>query len=325
MSSSSKPTTANTILYKKSRDVPILPPIRSTDTRRTLEGFQAVPEFKGRKDPSRGETWAEADTDERSSIVAGYWQAYDKDYADLNNLFLSLKKKEDAAAKLKRKADEAQKKEVVRPVASGSGKGKGKSKVLVLSGVEEEFRETCLNCKENKVKCIFTYPATDKKSSCNRALQTVNGHIETLKTEAEDRNQLAGEELYHKYNLQQLESLHWAHSAFLEVARLDVGLQELELKFKANGQSVPEYLFDNAEQGCVRIISKHNYITRNCAFNMKQLATQYVFGKGHEAKALLMDARRGIEVADITESGKKRSREDKDVGAGSSKKGQSGK
>ncbi|KIJ29877.1 hypothetical protein M422DRAFT_268660 [Sphaerobolus stellatus SS14] len=336
---------ANTILYKKSKDVPILTPIKSTDARRMLEGFQAVPKFKGCKDPSRGETWAEADTDKQSSIVAGYWRAYNKDYMDLNKLFLLLKKKEDAAAELKRKADEAQKKEVVGPVASGSGKGKGKSKVLVLdsdseSGVEEEFRETCLNCEENKVKCIFTYPTTGKKSSCDRcvrckvnctyrspyewalhgALQTVNGHVETLKMEAEDRNQLAREELYHKYNLQQLESLRWAHSAFLEVARLDIGLRELELKLKANGQSVPEDLFDDAEQGCVRIISKHNYITCNCTFNMKQLAARYVLGKGHEAKALLMDARGGIEVADITESGKKRSREDKDAGAGSSKK-----
>ncbi|KIJ44780.1 hypothetical protein M422DRAFT_251764 [Sphaerobolus stellatus SS14] len=340
MSSSSKPTTANAVLYKKSKDVPILPPVRTTNTRRTLSGFQAAPEFKGRKDPSRGETWAEADTDERTSIVAGYWCAYDKDYAELNNLFLSLKKKEEAAAEQNWKAEE-KKKEVVMPVASGSGK----LKVLVLdtdseSSVEEEFRETCLNCEENKVKCIFMHPTAGKKSSCDRcvcrkvnctyqspygwalhgALKTVNGHVENLKTEAEDRNTLAGEELYHKYNLQQLESLCWAHSAFLEVARLDVGLRELELKLKVADQPVPEDLFDDAEQGHVRIISKHNYIARNCAFNMKQLATQYVLGKGHEAKALLMDARGGIEVADITESGKKRSREDKDAGPGSSKK-----
>ncbi|KIJ30553.1 hypothetical protein M422DRAFT_267893 [Sphaerobolus stellatus SS14] len=305
MSSSSKPTMANAVLYKKSKDVPILPPVRSTDARRTLSGFQAVPEFKGQKDPSRGETWAEADTDERTSIVAGYWHAYDKHYVDLNNLFLSLKKKEDAAAELKRKAEE-KKKEAVVPVASGSGKGKGKSTEVVLdidseSEVKEEFRETCLNCEENKTPCIFTYPTAES-------------------AEAEDRNTLAGEELYHKYNLQQLESLRWAHGAFLEVARLDVGLRELELKLKAVGQSVPEDLFDDAEQGRVRIISKHNYIAHNCAFNMKQLAARYVLGKGHEAKALLMDARGGIEVDDATESGRKRSRDDKETGSGSSKK-----
>ncbi|KIJ47453.1 hypothetical protein M422DRAFT_248863 [Sphaerobolus stellatus SS14] len=341
MSSSSKPTVANTVLYKKSKDMPILPPIRLTDARRMLNGFQGVPKFKGQKDPSRGETWAEADTDEQSSIIAGYWRAYDKNYADLNKLFLSLKKKEDAVAELKWKAEEAQKKkEVFVPVASGSGKGKGKSKELVLdadseSGVEEEFRETCLNCDENKVKCVFTHPTTSKKSLCDRcvrqkvnctyrspykwvlhgALKTVNGHVESLKMKAEDRNTLAGEELYHKYNLQQLESLCWVHSVFLEV-----GLRELELKLKAIGQLVPEDLFDDAEQGHVQIISKHNYIACNCAFNMKQLAAWDVLGKGHEAKAFLMDAQGGIEVADITESGKKRSRDDKDVGAGSSKK-----
>ncbi|KIJ35019.1 hypothetical protein M422DRAFT_262755 [Sphaerobolus stellatus SS14] len=345
MSSSSKPTMANTVLYKKSKDVPILPPIRSTDARRMLDGFQAVPKFKGRRDPSKGETWAEADTDERSSIVAGYWRAYDKDYADLNKLFLSLKKKEDMVAELKRKAEEAQKKEVVMPVASGSGKGKGKLKEVVLdtdleSKVEEEFRETCLNCDKNKVKCVFMHPTAGKKSSCDRcvhqkvnctyrspyewalhgALKMANGHIKSLKAEVEDRNMLAGEELYHKYNLQQLESLRWAHSVFLEVARLDVGLQELELKLKVVDQMVPEDLFDDTEQGRVWIISKHNYIVRNCAFNMKQLAAWYVLGTGHEAKALLMDARGGIEVADVTESGKKRSRDGKDAGPGSSKK-----
>ncbi|KIJ49964.1 hypothetical protein M422DRAFT_246335 [Sphaerobolus stellatus SS14] len=275
------------------------------------DGFQAVPEFKGRKDPSRDETWAETNTDEWSLIVAGYWWVYDKEYVNLNKLFLLLKKKEDMVVEQKWKAEEAKKrKEVVVPVASGSGKGKGKSKEVVQdtdleSVVEEEFRETCLNCKENKAICIFMHPTMGKKMSCDRALKMVNGHIEGLKVEVEDRNMLAGEELYHKYNLQQLESLHWGHSVFMEVIKLDIGLQELELKLKV---------------GCMCIISKHNYIARNCTFNMKQLATQYVLGKGHEAKALLMNAWGGIEVANVTESRKKRSRDDKDVGPGSSKK-----
>ncbi|KIJ28263.1 hypothetical protein M422DRAFT_270498 [Sphaerobolus stellatus SS14] len=324
MSSSSKPSTANAVLYERAKDVPLLPSIKSTDTRRTLDGFQAVPEFKGRRDPSKGETWAEADTDERSSIVAGYWRAYDKESADLNKLFLSLKKKEDAAAELKRKSEEAQRKVVV-PVALESGKGKGKSKEIIV---------------ENKAKCLFTQSSAEEKSSCDRcarrkvkctfrspyewalhgALKTANKHIENLKAEAEDRNLLAGEKLYHRYNLQQMESLRWAHGAFLEVARLDVGLRELELKLKAAGQAVPEDLFDDLERDRAQVISKHNYIARSCAFNMKQLATRYELGKGHDAKALLMDARRGIEVADVTESGKKRAREDKDSGSGSSKK-----
>ncbi|KIJ47573.1 hypothetical protein M422DRAFT_248566 [Sphaerobolus stellatus SS14] len=106
------------------------------------------------------------------------------------------------------------------------------------------------------------------------ALKKVNDHIKSLKAEAEDRNTLAGEELYHKYNLQQLESLCWAHGAFLEVARLDIGLRELKLKLKVIGQPVLEDLLDDAEQGHTRIISKHNYIVRTCASNMKQLATR---------------------------------------------------
>ncbi|KIJ23233.1 hypothetical protein M422DRAFT_276233 [Sphaerobolus stellatus SS14] len=285
--------------------------------RRTLSGFQAVPEFKGRKDPSRGETWAEADTDERTLIVAGYWRAYDKDYAELNNLFLLLRKKEEAAAEQKQKAEE-KKKEAVVPVASGSGKEKGKSKETVLdidseseAEAEGEFRETCLNCEENKTPSIFTYPTVGKKSSCDRCVRRkkVNDHVEGLKAEAEDSNTLAGEEF-----------LRWAHGAFLEVTKLDIGLRELELKLKAVGQSVPEELLDDTEQGRVRIISKHNYIARTCASNMKQLAARYALGKGHEAKALLMDARGGIEVADVMESGKKRSRDGKDAGPGSSKK-----
>ncbi|KIJ34033.1 hypothetical protein M422DRAFT_263994, partial [Sphaerobolus stellatus SS14] len=152
------------------------------------------------------------------------------------------------------------------------------------------------------------------------ALKKVNDHVKGLKAEAKDSNTLAGEELYHKYNFQQLESFHWAHGAFLEVTKLDIGLRELELKLKAVGQSVPKELLDDTEQGRVHIISKHNYIARTCASNMKQLAAWYALGKGHEAKALLMDARGGIEVADVTESGKKRSRDGKDAGPGSSKK-----
>ncbi|KIJ27155.1 hypothetical protein M422DRAFT_271704 [Sphaerobolus stellatus SS14] len=136
-------------------------------------------------------------------------------------------------------------KEVAMPVASGSGKGKGKSKEVVQ---DTDFG--------NKAICVFTHPTAGKKMSCDRcvrrkvnctfqnpyewamhgALRTVNRHIKGLKAEAEDRNTLAGEELYHKYNLQQLESLHWAHSAFMEVVKLDIGLRELELKLKVQAQ-----------------------------------------------------------------------------------------
>ncbi|KIJ46166.1 hypothetical protein M422DRAFT_250202 [Sphaerobolus stellatus SS14] len=231
---------------------------------------------------------------------------------DLNKLFLSLKKKEDAVAEQKQKAEEAQKrKEVAVPVTSGSGKGKGKSKEVVQdtdseSIIKEEFRETCLNCEENKAICNFMHPTMGKKTSCDRALKTVNGHIKGFKVEAKHRNMLAGGELYHKYNLQQLESIPWAHSAIMEVVKLDIRLREWELKLKAVGQSVPKDLLNDTQQGHVCIISKHNYIVCNCAFNMKQLVTWYTLGKGHEAKALLMDAQGGIEVANVMESGKKR-------------------
>ncbi|KIJ50803.1 hypothetical protein M422DRAFT_244749 [Sphaerobolus stellatus SS14] len=148
----------------------------------------------------------------------------------------------------------------------------------------------------------------------------INEHIKALKAEAKEWNTLAGEELYHKYNLQQLEIHFWAHSAFLEAGRLDIGLCELELKFKVVSQSVSEDRVNDTEQGHVHIISKHNFVVCHCTFNMKQLAAWYALGKGYEAKAFLMDARGGIEVADITESGKKRSRDDKDAGSRSSKK-----
>ncbi|KIJ26798.1 hypothetical protein M422DRAFT_272068 [Sphaerobolus stellatus SS14] len=284
MSSSSKPTMVNTILYKKSKDMPVLPAIRSMDPCRMLDGFQSVPEFKGRKDPLKGETWAEAGTDKWMSIVDGYWWTYEKEYVDLNKLFLALKKKEEVAAEPKWKAEEVQKrKEVAVPVASRFDKGKGKSKEVVQSVVEEEFRETCLNCEENKATCVFMDPTTGKKLLCDRALKTVNNHSKGLKAEAKDRNTLAGEELYHKYNLQQLE--------------------KLELKLKAVGQVIPKDLLNAMEQGGMHVISKYNYIVCNCAFNMKQLVTRYALGKGHEAKAFLMDVWGGIEVADGTESG----------------------
>ncbi|KIJ40553.1 hypothetical protein M422DRAFT_256524 [Sphaerobolus stellatus SS14] len=253
-------------------------------------------------------------------IVTGYWQAYDKEYVDLNRLLLALKKKEEVVAEQKRKVDEAQKrKEVVVPVALGSGNRKGKLKEVVQDmdsecEVEEEFRETCLNCEENKAIC------NPYKWAMHGALKMINEHIKALKAEAKEWNTLAGEELYHKYNLQQLEIHFWAHSAFLEAGRLDIGLCELELKFKVVSQSVSEDRVNDTEQGHVHIISKHNFVVCHCTFNMKQLAAWYALGKGYEAKAFLMDARGGIEVADITESGKKRSRDDKDVGSRFSKK-----
>ncbi|KIJ54767.1 hypothetical protein M422DRAFT_240848 [Sphaerobolus stellatus SS14] len=41
-SSSKSTTTANAILYKKSKDVPCLPFVEKSDSRRTLVGFKAV-------------------------------------------------------------------------------------------------------------------------------------------------------------------------------------------------------------------------------------------------------------------------------------------
>ncbi|KIJ37824.1 hypothetical protein M422DRAFT_259694 [Sphaerobolus stellatus SS14] len=158
------------LVYTNSLDtVELFHSLRVKDRYNKLLLF-VVPEFKGHKDPTKGDTWAEGDSMECKSIVAGYFCAYDKVYVELNNLLVSLKK-EDVVAEKKQKAEEEQKKkEKEALVASGSGKGKGKAveETVVIdldSEVEGKFIETCLNCKKNKITCIFTHPTNSKKSA----------------------------------------------------------------------------------------------------------------------------------------------------------------
>ncbi|KIJ42729.1 hypothetical protein M422DRAFT_254184 [Sphaerobolus stellatus SS14] len=136
--SSSKTTNTNTILYKKSKDVPHLPLVEKSDLRRMLSGFKI-----GIED------WEGYGKEERKTLLGRYWRAFDKEYAELEALYVSLVRQE-AKAEAKQKSEEEKKKKknkTVVPVASGSRKDKGKARdveEVVDSGsdtdMDTEFR-----------------------------------------------------------------------------------------------------------------------------------------------------------------------------------------
>ncbi|KIJ51671.1 hypothetical protein M422DRAFT_243996 [Sphaerobolus stellatus SS14] len=141
--SSSAKTTANTILYKRAKDVQRLPTIPASDVRRTLRGFKTVPEFTKRGDPRLHADWARFKDGEREFMVNGYWTAYDEEYQELEDLWLQLTRKEAQEEEKRRsEAEKKKKSKPTAPVASGSGskKGKGKEKEIQIidSGSESE-------------------------------------------------------------------------------------------------------------------------------------------------------------------------------------------
>ncbi|KIJ45331.1 hypothetical protein M422DRAFT_251102 [Sphaerobolus stellatus SS14] len=107
--STPKPPTANSLLYKKSQDVKCLPAVDPTDVRRTLAGFRGIPEFQMRRDLSSFPDWDLYGAEEKNALMKGYWAAYDKEYEDLEELWLGLYRKEKAEAE-KRKSEEEKKK-----------------------------------------------------------------------------------------------------------------------------------------------------------------------------------------------------------------------
>ncbi|KIJ24276.1 hypothetical protein M422DRAFT_274984 [Sphaerobolus stellatus SS14] len=92
--SSSKTTTANTILYKRSKDVPRLSTVEKSDPCRTLSGFKAISEFTKRQDLTKNEEWEGYEDAEREVLVQGYWCAYDQEHDELDALYLDLVRKE---------------------------------------------------------------------------------------------------------------------------------------------------------------------------------------------------------------------------------------
>jgi hypothetical protein len=188
--------TANTVLYKKSKDVKRLPIVAPSDVRRTLAGFASVPEFIAREDPRLSADWPKYKEAQRKLVVDWYWAAYDEEYQELEALWLQLKRKEaQEEEKRKSEAEKKKKSKPAVPVASGSGskKGKGKEKEVqvshnnsdlknVLTGLQiidsesdtdtdSEFRECCVGCERAKVRCVFTHAINGKKVACDRCVE----------------------------------------------------------------------------------------------------------------------------------------------------------
>ncbi|KIJ52932.1 hypothetical protein M422DRAFT_242890 [Sphaerobolus stellatus SS14] len=200
--SSSKSTTANTILYKRVKDVPRLPTFEKSDPRRTLDGFKAVPGFSKRRDLTKNEEWEgycyvlvqntpgnqrgigsildRYDNLEHEPLVKGYWRAYDMEHNELEALFFSLMRKEATETESKRKSEEGKKKKSkpAAPIASGSGSGKGKEKAKEKESETDDsdsepdllFWESCVGCERAKVRCVFTHATTGKKVACDRCI-----------------------------------------------------------------------------------------------------------------------------------------------------------
>ncbi|KIJ42188.1 hypothetical protein M422DRAFT_254564 [Sphaerobolus stellatus SS14] len=299
---SSKRTTANTVLYKRSKDIPHLPVMLSSDTRRTLKEFKVEPEFKGCRDPTKGDSWPEADDEEHKLIVESL---------ELCELFARLKKEVEVEAEKKRRAEEEKRRKVVL-VTLGPRKGKGKGKEIDVEVIDSdsedeidgEFRETCLSSSENQVIYIFTHPTNGKKKmACDRCIRWDGKNLLGLDPEAEDCNCLSTEDMYHQYNLMMLESL----------------LCELQSKLQPN-DSVPGDLQDVVANGHTWVVTRHNSIAWPCAVNMCQIAAHHNLGKGYIPWVFVLNVFGEVELLGKLEPGKKRSREEQEPKAGPSKK-----
>ncbi|KIJ43719.1 hypothetical protein M422DRAFT_252964, partial [Sphaerobolus stellatus SS14] len=255
--SSSAKTIANTILYKRAKDVRRLPTIPASDVRRTLRGFKTVPEFTKRGDPRLHADWARFKDGEREFMVNGYWTAYDEEYQELEDLWLQLTRKE--AQEEEKRRSEAEKKKKSKPTApvvlgSGSKKGKGKEKEIQVidsdsdSETDTEFRESCVGCERAKLRCIFTHGTNGKKVACDRCverktnctyrspqdlvvrkeLRNIRLSVSSMDVNSEVRNRLQAESFYHQYNLQVISGLQWSLTALSNIDGQDIGLRTLD-------------------------------------------------------------------------------------------------
>ncbi|KIJ53382.1 hypothetical protein M422DRAFT_242531 [Sphaerobolus stellatus SS14] len=121
--SSSKPTTATAILYKRSKDVPHLPLVELQDL-------------------MKGDNWVNFEKAEQETIIKGYWQAYDKEHDELEKHYLTLVRKEAKVENKWRSEEEEKKKKKSKPtapIALGSGKSKGKGKAVEEEVINSEF------------------------------------------------------------------------------------------------------------------------------------------------------------------------------------------
>ncbi|KIJ32624.1 hypothetical protein M422DRAFT_265510 [Sphaerobolus stellatus SS14] len=334
--STSKTTTANTLLYKKSKDVKRLPAVVPTDIRRTLAGFRCIPEFLTRRDPSSFPDWNWYGAEEKSVLTKGYWAAYDEEYKELEGLWLDLYRKEEAEAEKRRSEEEKTKKKKEKkktaapkmPVTLGSGKGKGKEKeeieVINLDSESEtdmEFRETCVGCERAKLKCVFNYNSAGKKSACNRCVdRKTNCSYQSPQDLIVQRELRKAESFYHQYNLQVISGLQWSLNALSNVDGQDIGLRTLENQLAEHG-SVPENLQDTVIHGWSQVIEHYNNIAQMCRTQMKSISVRHRLGKGFGGCVPLLNRHGEVDLSGEMDSGMKRRRpQDEDTESGPSKR-----
>ncbi|KIJ35413.1 hypothetical protein M422DRAFT_262378 [Sphaerobolus stellatus SS14] len=347
-SSSAKPT-ANSILYKRVKDVKHLPTIPASDIRRTLHGFKTVPDFTKRGDPRLHADWARFKDGEREFLVNWYWTAYDEEYQELEDLWLQLTRKEAQEEEKRRsEAEKKKKSKPAAPVASGSGskKGKGKEKEVQIidsgseSETDTEFRESCIGCERAKVRCVFTHPTTGKKLACDRCvdcktnctywspqdmivrkeLRNIRLSVSSMDVNSEVRNRLQAESFYHQYNLQVINGLQWSLTALSSIDGQDIGLRTLENQLPED-TSVPEDLQDAVYNGRSQVIERYNQLAQMCGVQMKAISSRYGLGKNFGGRVPLLNRHGGLEIPEGLESGvKKRKAEEPVVELGPSKK-----
>ncbi|KIJ24805.1 hypothetical protein M422DRAFT_274323 [Sphaerobolus stellatus SS14] len=338
IASLSKTVTANTILYKKAKDVPRLPTIAKSDPCRTLSGFKAVPGFTKRRDPMRNDEWEGYEESEREALVRGYWRVYDQEHNELEALYSSLARKEAAELESRRMSEEKKKKKskLTAPIASGSGSGKGKdTEVEVIDDSESDantkFRETCIGCEHAKVKCIFTHASNSKKVACDQCvsrktnctyqspqdlvvqkeLKALKRSIVSLDGSSEIRNRLQAEGLYHQYNLQVISSLQWSLNTLSSVDTQEIGLRRLNNQLLSD-MSVPEELQDAVQHGRSHVIERYNNIALMCGVQMKSISSRYGLGKGFEGWIPMLNPYGELDLRGEAGSGKRRRREKED-------------
>ncbi|KIJ39149.1 hypothetical protein M422DRAFT_258032 [Sphaerobolus stellatus SS14] len=329
-SSSAKPT-ANSILYKRAKDVKCLPTIPASHARRTLRRFKMVPEFTKRGDLRLHADWARFKDGEREFMVNWYWMAYDEEYQELEDLWFQLTRKEaQEEEKRKSEAEKKKKSKPAAPVASGSGskKGKGKEKEVQVidsdsdSETDTEFRESCVGCERAKLWCIFTHGTNSKKVACNwcverktnctyrspqdlvvrKELRNIRLSVSSLDINLEVHNQLQVENFYHQYNLQVISGLQWSLTALSNIDGQDIGLRTFD-------NQLPEDT------------SRYNHIAQMCGAQMKAISSRYGLGKNFGGRVPLLNRYGGLDVPGESESGvKKRKAEDLVAEPGPSKK-----
>ncbi|KIJ27485.1 hypothetical protein M422DRAFT_271342 [Sphaerobolus stellatus SS14] len=272
-----------------------------------LAGFRGIPKFQMRRDPSSFPDWDLYGAEEKNVLMKGYWAAYDKEYEDLEELWLGLYRKEKAEAE-KRKSEEEKKKK------------KEKKKAVIDSGSESEtdteFRETCIGCEHAKLKCVFNYNSAGKKLDLivQRELQSVRKAVTAISGNTEVRNRLQAESFYHQYNLQVISGLQWSLNALSNVDGQDIGLRTLENQLAEAG-SVPEELQDAVVHSRSHVIERYNNIAQMCGTQMKSIAVRHRLGKGFGGRIPLLNR-----YGEVDSGVKRRRPQDEDTESGPSKR-----